>query len=98
MGQDTAAQGSINELKLNLVGKLIFASIGAWLVGKKVNMKLRGSPEEMQAVSSAMMASKKFQEELSRQGATVESVMQMLALKHAAAREFTRVLNVPWPL
>lgn len=61
-------------------------------------MKIRGTPEEVQAVANAMIASKRFQDELSRNGATVESVMQKLGLKHAAAREFERILNVPWPL
>ncbi len=88
----------INELKLNLLGKIFFASVAAWLVGKTVNMKIRGTPEEVQAVSNAMTASRTFQEELDRPGATVESVMQKLGLKHATAREFERVLGVPWPL
>jgi hypothetical protein len=45
-----------------------------------------------------MMASRRFQDELNRHGATVESVMQKLNLKHASAREFERILGVPWPL
>jgi len=88
----------LNELRLNLLGKIFFASVGAWLVGKAVNMKIRGTPEEIQVVSNAMMASRRFQDELSRPGATVESVMQKLGLKHASAREFERILGVPWPL
>jgi hypothetical protein len=88
----------LNELRLNLLGKIFFAAVGAWLVGKTVNLKIRGKPEEVQAVASAMAASKRFQEELSRNGATVESVMQKLGLKHASAREFERILGVPWPL
>lgn len=88
----------LNELKLNLLGKIFFASCAAWLVGKATNMKLRGTQEEVNAVTNAMMASRRFQEELSRPGATVESVMAKLGLKHASAREFERILGVPWPL
>lgn len=88
----------INELKLNLLGKIFFAAVGAWLVGKAVNLKIRGTPQEVQAVANAMMASRTFQNELSRSGATVETVMQKLGLKHASAREFERILGVPWPL
>jgi len=88
----------INELKLNLLGKIFFAACGAWLVGKATNLKIRGSQEEVDAVANAMMASRRFHEELSRPGATVESVMQHLGLKHASAREFERILGVPWPL
>lgn len=88
----------LNELKLNLLGKIFFAAVGAWIVGKQTNLKIRGTPEEMNAVAEAMLASRRFQEELERPGATVESVMQKLGLKHGAAREFERILGVPWPL
>jgi|SRR5579863_4167770 len=88
----------INELKLNLLGKIFFVAAAAWLVGRAVNMKIRGSPQEVQAVANAMMASRRFQDELNHPGATVESVMQKLNLKHASAREFERILGVPWPL
>lgn len=92
------AGNRINELRLNLLGKIFFAAVGAWLVGKATNLKIRGTEEEIKAVSDAMMASRRFQDELERPGATVESVMQLLGLKHASAREFERILGVPWPL
>jgi len=95
-GVDT--KGPINELKLNLLGKIFFTAAAAWLVGRAVNMKIRGTPHEVQAVANAMMASRLFQQELNRPGATVESVMQKLDLKHASSREFERILGVPWPL
>lgn len=88
----------INELKLNLVGKLMFSAIGAWLVGKATNTMLRGTQSEIDAVANTMMASRRFQEELNRPGASVESVMQKLNLKHASAKEFERILGVPFPL
>lgn len=88
----------LNELQLNLLGKIFFTAVGAWLVGKATNMKVRGTEAEVQAVTNAMMASRRFQDELRRPGATVESVMQKLGLKHASAREFERILGVPWPL
>lgn len=88
----------LNELSLNLLGKIFFAACGAWLVGKATNMKIRGTADEVQAVADAMMASRKFQEELNRSGATIESVVQKLGLKHATSREFERILGVPWPL
>lgn len=88
----------LNELGLNLLGRLFFASCAAWLVGKATNVKLRGTPEEINAVANAMMASRRFQDELRRPGATVESVVQKLGLKHASAREFEQILGVPFPL
>lgn len=88
----------INELKLNLLGKVFFVAVAGWLVGKATNLKLRGSHEEIQAVANAMMASRTFQDELSRSGASVDSVMDRLGLKHASAKEFERILGIPWPL
>jgi len=91
----------INELfglQVNNLGKIFFATLGAWLVGKTVNTKLRGSRKEVEAVANALSASKRFQDELNRPGASVESVVQKLGIKHMSATEFERVLGIPWPL
>jgi hypothetical protein len=85
-------------LSLNLTGKLFLASLGAWIVGKVVNTKLRGSKEEIQAIACALLASKRFQEELRLPGASVQSVIEKLRIKQASAAEFERILGVPWPL
>lgn len=83
---------------LNLTGKILLASLGAWLVGKVVNVKLRGNQDEVTAVTNALMASRRFQEELRRPGATVQSVIEKLHIKQMSAYEFERTLGVPWPL
>lgn len=88
----------LNELHVGLLGKIFFTAVGAWLVGKVTNMKLRGTQTEIQAVANAMLASKRFQDELRKPGATVQNVMDKLNLKHATAVEFERILGVPWPL
>lgn len=88
----------INELRLNLLGKIFLTAVGAWIVGKATNLKIRGTPEEIQTVANAMIASRRFQDELSSPGATVDSVMNKLGLKHASAREFESILGIPWPL
>ncbi len=83
---------------LNLTGKLLLASLGAWLVGKVVNTKIRGNQDEMNAVANALMASRRFQDELHRPGASVQSVIEKLKIKQMSASEFERVLGVAWPL
>ena len=88
----------LNELKLNLIGKIFFGTVAAWLVGKAVNTKIRGSREQIEAVAAALSSSKKFQEELDKPGASVESVVQKLGIKHMSASQFERVLGIPWPL
>ena len=89
---------SINELKVNLLGKIFFGTLAAWLVGKFVNTKLRGSRNEVEAIGNALASSRRFQDELNRSGATVDSVVQKLGIKHMSASEFERVLGIPWPL
>ena len=83
---------------LNLTGKILVASLGAWMVGKYVGTKLRGTEPEVQAVANALLASRKFQDELQRPGASVSSVMEKLRVKQMSAAEFERVLGVRWPL
>lgn len=88
----------LNELHVNLIGKLFFATLSAWLLGRTVNTKLRGNSSQIEAVVNALSASRRFQDELNRPGATVDSVVQKLGIKHMSATEFERVLGVPWPL
>lgn len=88
----------INELKVNLLGKIFFGTLAAWLVGKAVNTKLRGSKDQIDAITAALTSSRKFQDELNRPGATVDSVVEKLGIKHMSATEFERKLGVPWPL
>ena len=83
---------------LNLTGKILLATLGAWMVGKVVNMKLRGNQNEIAAVTNALMASRRFQDELRKPGATVQSVVEKLRVKQMSAAEFERVLGVRWPL
>lgn len=83
---------------LNLAGKMFLGALGAWAVGKVVSTKLRGSRDEMSAISSALWSSRKFQEELKKPGASVDSVMEKLRVKQMSASEFQRVFGVPWPL
>jgi hypothetical protein len=88
----------LNELHLNLLGKIFFATAAAWLVGKLTNLKVRGTPEQVNAVSNALLSSRRFQDELQRPGASVESVVQKLGIKHMSAQAFERELGIPWPI
>lgn len=88
----------LNELHLSLFGKIFYGSVAAWLLGKMVNLKFRGSRQQAEALASALVSSKKFQDELERPGATVESVVQKLGVKHMSAAQFERTFGVPWPL
>lgn len=83
---------------LDITGKIFLASLGAWMVGKVVNTNIRGTSSEIKAVSNALMSSRRFQDELHRPGATVDSVIEKLRIKQMSASEFERVLGIRWPL
>jgi len=83
---------------LNLTGKIMLASLGAWMLGKVVNTKIRGNQSEVSAITNALLASRRFQDELRRPGASVQSVIEKLQVKNMTAVEFERVLGVRWPL
>ena len=85
-------------MALSLTGKLMLASLGAWLVGKLSNVKIRGSKDEIEIIASALLSSKKFQDELKKPGASVQSVIDKLRVKNMSASEFEKVLGIPWPL
>lgn len=96
---DKKGKALVNEGgSLSFTGKVFLASLGAWAIGKYVGTKIRGSREEIEAVTNALSASRRFQEELHKPGATVDSVIDKLHLKNMSASEFERVLGVRWPL
>ena len=60
--------------------------------------KLQGTPEQMEAVQEVIRASKEYQEELKREGATVESVMEKLNAQNLAKKAFEEKTGKQWPL
>lgn len=88
----------MSNYKLSATGKLFFASLVAYLAGSKSTIKLKGTPEQIKAIANAVMASKEFQEEIKKDDATIESVIEKMRLKNLTAAEFTRITNRPWPL
>lgn len=88
----------IDEAGRNLSGKLLFATIGAMLVGKSIDTKLCCTNEQLAVIASALKNSKLFQEELHRPGASVNSIIGRLGAKHVSAAEFEKTFRIPWPL
>jgi len=82
----------------SFTGKLLVTSLTAWMLGKNLNVKVRGTKDEMRVVENVLSASKTFQEELNRPGATIASINEKLTAKRTAAAEFERVVGVPWLL
>lgn len=95
---DTLGEGFFDHYKISTVGKIFLAGVALAALGKMSNLKVRGTPDEIEALKNALMSSKKFQDELHRPGATVQSIMDHLHLKNISAAEFEHRLGVPWPL
>lgn len=92
---------SLNErsyYRLSTTGKLFIAGVAAWLIGQKTRLKIRGSKAEVEKLAAALVASRKFQNELKRPGATAQSVIQKLGLKNATVKDFERMTGIPWPM
>lgn len=93
----------LKEFNLSWAGKLFFAGAAAFILGKglekmNVPIKIKGNPEEIRAVVDAIMSSKRFQQELSRPGATIESVIEKLEIRNMTKDQFRRITGKAWPL
>lgn len=92
---------SLNEGSLSTTGKIFFAAVAAYLAGKVGSgafLKLKGKPDELRAIADAIVASKAFQDELKRPGATIDSVIEKMNLKNITAAKFKQITGQAWPL
>lgn len=83
--------------KLSSLGKVFIAAVAAWLIGQRTRLKIKGDKRDVEALAAALVASRKFQDELKRPGATADSVIEKLGLKNATVRDFERLTGIPFP-
>jgi hypothetical protein len=95
---ENSTEQTLNEFKISTLGKVFFATLGLAALGKMVRTRIRGTQEQVDAIAGALVSSRKFQEELNKPGATVDSVVQKLGVKNMSTSQFERVFGVPWPL
>jgi len=95
--------------KLSWAGKLFFAAVATYLGLEndsntnnnqvpKLPIKLKGTKEQINAITNVIKASYEFQKETNRPGATVESVIQKLNAKNESKENFEKVFGKKWPL
>lgn len=99
----TTEKQFIKEFKLSWAGKIFFAGAAAYILGsagKKVSLpiKIKGSPQQIRAVIDAIVNSKKFQQELQKPGATIDSVVDRLRIRNLSKTHFYRLTGKPWPI
>lgn len=85
--------------KLSALGKIFFAGL-ATKMAREISMplKLKARPDQIKAITDAVMASKHFQDELGKPGATIETVIQKMKLKNMNKQMFEKMTGKPWPL
>lgn len=101
---DSLIESSIPTLKewnLSWAGKLFFAGAAAYIAGKVIKnmpLKLHGSKEQLRAIADAIVASKAFQDELKKPGASIESVVKKMNLRNVTRQRFEQLTGKAFPL
>lgn len=88
----------MSDFKLSAAGKLFFASLVAFLNGSKSAVKLKGTPEQIQAILDVIKASKEFEEITKKPGVSVEEVIEKMRAKNLAVVNFQVKTQRNWPL
>ena len=86
------------ERQLTTMSKILLFIVGAWLVGKFFKLKVRGSQQQISTLASAMMSSRRFQDELKRPGASLNGVLDRLKVKNMDADRFQKTFGIKWPV
>lgn len=86
------------ERQLTTMSKILLFIVGAWLVGKFFKLKVRGSQQQISTLASAMLSSKRFQDELKRPGVSLNSVLEKLKVKNMDADKFQKTFGIKWPV
>lgn len=97
LGEENTSSSLLEE-EFSFTGKILLGLMGAAFLQGFTGANVRGTPRQINAIVDVMMTSKRFQDELRRPGATVDSVIDKLGLKNASASHFERVLGIKWPL
>lgn len=77
----------------------LFENVASWLLNGSINnLDLNGTPEQIAIVKEAMIASKKFHDELMNPTTNLTTVSERLESKHAAANRFQETFGLEWML
>lgn len=97
--KEVETKDKIVAYKLSTLGKIFFAGLATKMAREiAMPLKLKARPEQIQAITDAIMASKEFQDEINKPGATIEDVIQKMKLKNVNKQSFEKITGKPWPL
>ena len=78
--------------------EILNAGFAAWVARKPSGLSVKGSPEEIEAITEALNASRDFRDTLCTEGVDMKDIMGKLSKKQMAARKFEAVMGYPWAL
>ena len=92
-------QPELNCPHIGKQGRVLFSNIASMLIGEKVDeVKLKGTNEQVSVVKEALIATRNFHVCINSSNVTLDSISDSLEEKHRAAKNFERVLGIPWLL
>ena len=90
---------ALHSYKMTTLGKIVFASIiSTMMTGRHSPFNISGDPRKVAILAKAVQSSAKYQAAIKQPGASIDSVMRALDLKHIDSRTFEQTFHVPWPL
>lgn len=85
-------------MKIDDRSKKFFAAAAHFILGRRSGVKVKGSPQKLQAVQGALSASRTLYEALQDPSASLEEVMQLVEKKRESSAKFRSVVGVDWVL
>ncbi|NBO99488.1 MAG: hypothetical protein EBU90_05075 [Proteobacteria bacterium] len=88
----------LNDLGVNLNSqKSLFESIAYWMSNDEAtNIEFVGTDEQITVIKNAILETKRFQDALFNENATLENVFDKLRSKHLAANSFSISFGMKW--
>ena len=83
---------------VNLNDGNFYSILCAWLVGENFDVSLKGSSEQVEALTEAYNSTMNFHNAVVCGTSQLSEIMRLLGEKHVATEKFERLFNVSWPL
>lgn len=87
----------IDEIHVNLAGRVFFSAVASWLLGRGGLPKFHGNSEQMIVLTHALKAVKDFHDTLKQPDADISTVMKLMSKKNSAIKQFEQAFGIKWP-
>ena len=76
----------------------LMSAIAKHILGEETGLKIKGSPDKVQATKNALIASKRLYEELNLPNPCLENIFKLVEDKKAQAKIFENTTGLHWPI